>query len=437
MGDQSLIFNAASYENRCLNPEALCVVRSVEEPPDISNDGSVAFETLSQRTEYKSFRPTVHVTLNHKVRSHATAAWDDAPYTVIADFQETLDQNGVPMALNVADTWWTRDVNEALIFPNATVVQPGPVEHGLYVIDLGNHQTRFKSENFTCGDIDVLFHSDKANFSENNGYLRLAHTKLENILSDSGLSFSTFLETSKNPDIAEDLLFEGIEQKIKEQCEQILSNLLVSRLAIDRTIEARGYEPQIGGDHNWDREDYANSDSNLAHKLDVPFGAATHRSCGFLDFEDRINQDPLRNSSSLRNYPSEFFDPKVRNVMKKTCDVYELNLVEKHRIAGSQLCAPDDIIKLSKHIDSLEIEASQKQTLQRSLFIVAASLNERTYRHAAETLKTQVQLSSDDKAGQDFLSNVADLILSEMLLELEGSPPENHPTETLEIRGYE
>lgn len=102
-------------------------------------------------------RNTCHITLNQKVASHYGGNWDLTPYAIISPFEEMLEANGTPFALNNVDTWWTRDPGETLKFPHGTLVKPGTLPQGRLIAfkerNTGERCTLYRGENYTVEDL--------------------------------------------------------------------------------------------------------------------------------------------------------------------------------------------------------------------------------------------------------------------------------------------
>ncbi|MFH1863797.1 MAG: hypothetical protein ABIJ85_02735 [bacterium] len=111
--------------------------------------------TTADATGYEHVRNTIHITLNHKVRSHLGGNWEMTPYTIVGRFDQMLKENGKPRGIDLYDTWWVRNPGEALKFPGASLVEPGtPPSELLFVFKERN--TIFKGGSYTLEDLDKV-----------------------------------------------------------------------------------------------------------------------------------------------------------------------------------------------------------------------------------------------------------------------------------------
>jgi hypothetical protein len=139
-----------SVKTEAFKPSDLVVVHTTRYKPKETSDG---YKVSTTHDVSGLPRSTVHTSLNHKVENDIWYGWDDADYALISPFDQMLATNGTPKSLNGADTWWTRNPGEPLLFPAATLIMPGGDQEEL-VVDTDQGQRKYKSGGLAQADID-------------------------------------------------------------------------------------------------------------------------------------------------------------------------------------------------------------------------------------------------------------------------------------------
>ena len=236
-----------------LNPDAMCVVHTTQYAPKINEDGSVEIQTTSDATDYELFRNTIHTTLNHKVAGHSSGNWDGARYTIVGDFNEVMEENGVPASLNTVDTWWTRAPDETLKIPNAMLVMPLEKDMGsLYYVNTETNRTHYKTQNFTADDMAKIARGVDP---ENSIVMKNLLRSLERVL--RGDEFADRWEPAF-PTNAERMSVVYAEMRQNRHGkQQEIDAILAGKnhdLAVEAAISGIGYEVQQGGMWSWNSD---------------------------------------------------------------------------------------------------------------------------------------------------------------------------------------
>lgn len=128
-----------------------CVVHTTRYMPRRNSDGTIYIPSTAMATDFNNPRSTVHVTLNHIVRSHGYGSWDDAQIVVLAPYKDVVKKNGSPVEVAGTDTYWSVNPNTGLQLPEtAYVVRPdgnGPLFH------IGERGATYKCDNYTDEEI--------------------------------------------------------------------------------------------------------------------------------------------------------------------------------------------------------------------------------------------------------------------------------------------
>lgn len=104
-----------------LKPEQIVCVHSTRYEPVRDESGRVVLHDTFDHTGYP--RASLHFTLNHKVESHMMGDWSENRYTILAPLPQMIDTNGLPRTMYGVDTWWVRNPGEALVCPDALIVE--------------------------------------------------------------------------------------------------------------------------------------------------------------------------------------------------------------------------------------------------------------------------------------------------------------------------
>lgn len=128
-----------------------CVVHTTRYMPRKNSDGTMYISSTAMATDFNNPRSTVHVALNHVVRSHAYGSWDDAPIVVLAPYNDVVKINGNPAEIAGTDTYWSVAPDAGLRLPETGyVVQPddnGPL------FNIGERGATYKRDKYTDEEI--------------------------------------------------------------------------------------------------------------------------------------------------------------------------------------------------------------------------------------------------------------------------------------------
>ncbi|MBP5364205.1 MAG: hypothetical protein J6Y49_02545 [Alphaproteobacteria bacterium] len=130
----------------------VCVHATRYMPPR-NSDGTMFLPTTAMVTNYDIPRTTVHVTLNHVVKSHAAGAWEDCPYVVFTPYTDLVRENEAPKCVSLYDTYFVPDSDRGLLLPpSAYIVQPSNGEF----YEIGEHMATYKRGNYTEQEIKFI-----------------------------------------------------------------------------------------------------------------------------------------------------------------------------------------------------------------------------------------------------------------------------------------
>ncbi len=128
-----------------------CIVHTTKYMPRKNSDGTMYVPSTAMATDFNNPRSTVHVTLNHIVKSHGYGSWDDVPIVVLAPYNEVVKKNGNPAEVAGTDTYWSVAPDAGLRLPDsAYVVQPddnGPLFY------IGERGATYKRDKYTDEEI--------------------------------------------------------------------------------------------------------------------------------------------------------------------------------------------------------------------------------------------------------------------------------------------
>ena len=132
----------------------VCVHATRYMPPR-NPDGTMFIPTTAMVTNYDIPRTTVHVTLNHVVKSHNAGAWEDCPYVVFAPYTKVVEKNAAPKCVSLYDTFFVPNSEHGLLLPDdAYLVQPSDNDEDFYHV--GEHTATYKHGNYTPTEIEFI-----------------------------------------------------------------------------------------------------------------------------------------------------------------------------------------------------------------------------------------------------------------------------------------
>jgi len=188
LGDLALE-KSLSYE-KAISPEALesakgiILVRATSFDPEISADGSVALQSVSDYThdikhdgEGYAFLPreTIHFSLNHYVESHMGGDFSSRQYTIVSPLDKALEANGKPARMADVDTYFLTGPNEKVVLPDSIIISPD--EHQSEILRRENNRIFFKSKGLGESDASKIITAyANGDFSNNPDAESLPHT---------------------------------------------------------------------------------------------------------------------------------------------------------------------------------------------------------------------------------------------------------------------
>ena len=130
------------------NPANWVCVHATEYMPKVNKDGEMYIESTMMATNFEVPRTSVHVTLNHVVKSHSGGDWDGKPIVMLAPYNDLVGKNGNPQQIATEDTFFIPNPDTGLVLPPSTyIVQPGENNDKLFAI--GKNMATYKTDNFT------------------------------------------------------------------------------------------------------------------------------------------------------------------------------------------------------------------------------------------------------------------------------------------------
>ncbi len=272
-----LVFNGDDFD-----PLALVAVHVSAYQPKLNACGEVELLSRSSGSNFKEFRNTIHVALNHLVVPHSEASWEEGnPYVVISNFAEICEKNGMPKCFNTVDTWWSRGAKEKLILPDAHIIEPdigNELPDGkLFKIDAKKQITTYKASGFKAEDIHSILQSNSS-YPLHDIFISMLRQKIEKQLSEHNIT----LENLNN----DNLRTIGVSSIHK--IEATLAGYL-KRLATDETINSLGYELQEGGAYAWEystQSRVTNASAEFRSTNKVPY--ARHFKSEYAELEQTL-----------------------------------------------------------------------------------------------------------------------------------------------------
>lgn len=108
-------------------------VRSTRHPIDRDEAGNVIFYSAANYLNGKHARSTIHFTVNGQVTSHIFGAWGNENRLVVTNARKMIEQNNLPVHISTADTYFSKDLGEALVCPDAIVIEGVPNQAELFI----------------------------------------------------------------------------------------------------------------------------------------------------------------------------------------------------------------------------------------------------------------------------------------------------------------
>jgi hypothetical protein len=250
-------------------PSDLVVVHSARfKPAEV--DGGYTVSTTHDATGFP--RSSVHTSLNHKVENDVWYGFDEADYVLVCGLDQMLARNGAPKSLNGADTWWSRNPGEPLMFPGAVLIMPGGDQIEL-VVDEPNGRRKYKSEGLTQVDID----------------------EADTIMPGTRDQIAKALNGPQGEDIP-------IESS---QGQRIIANVLRDALVQQEISVKRRLALEAQHDDKFMKDDFNRRVYKMAAELKLPLTDDLHRTSEEADVEIALSNGLRRDHIS---------DPKVRRV---------------------------------------------------------------------------------------------------------------------------
>lgn len=103
--------------------EKFVFVRSTRYPIDRDEAGNVIFYSAANYLNGEHVRSTIHFTVNGQVTSHMFGAWSNENRLVVTNARKMIEQNNLPVNISTADTYFSKDLGEALVCPDAVVIE--------------------------------------------------------------------------------------------------------------------------------------------------------------------------------------------------------------------------------------------------------------------------------------------------------------------------
>lgn len=250
-------------------PEDLVVVHATSYEPKW---GARGYEVETTHDATGQPRATVHTAINHKVENATLAGnWDSKDYVLVAGLDHMLDVNGPPKSLNGADTWWSRNPGEHLVFPGGTLI--GPSEDQTELVLKSDGKTSYKTKGFTEEDMNILTKSFPA-----------AASRLAELMKDeNGQPISSESEAGQ----------------------RIIANTLRDALVRDEITNVRGKELMWQSDDKFMPEEIQRPITKMAAELGLGATSILHSGTQESDTEDMA-------ARGHRVFGMYFSDPKVR-----------------------------------------------------------------------------------------------------------------------------
>ncbi|MDO4781376.1 MAG: hypothetical protein Q4A34_03250 [Candidatus Saccharibacteria bacterium] len=108
-------------------------VRSTSHPIDRDEAGNVIFYSAANYLNGKHARSTIHFTVNGQVASHVFGTWSNENRLVVTNARKMIERNNLPVYVNAADTYFAKDLGEALVCPDAVVIEGVPDQAELFI----------------------------------------------------------------------------------------------------------------------------------------------------------------------------------------------------------------------------------------------------------------------------------------------------------------
>ncbi|MDO4774092.1 MAG: hypothetical protein Q4A37_03135 [Candidatus Saccharibacteria bacterium] len=115
--------------------EEFVFVRSTGHPINRDEAGNVIFYAAANYLNGEHARSTIHFTVNGQVTSHAFGTWGNENRLVVTNARKMIEQNNLPVHISAADTYFSKDLGEALVCPDAVVIEGVPDQAELFIRD--------------------------------------------------------------------------------------------------------------------------------------------------------------------------------------------------------------------------------------------------------------------------------------------------------------
>lgn len=300
--------NAQAYMADTKNWAAVHTTRYMPRP---TTDGRHSIATTAMATNFEIPRATVHVTLNHVVQSHVYGTWDDAPYVIIAPYNDIVAANQNPTQVSLFDTYFTPDLNTGLILPETTrIVMPGGRIGDGEMFRIDGNRTYYDNnvEKFTAPRTDALLQTLPE--YRRNQYKRWINgdfykTEIDQALNIAGPAARKLYNNATDK--------RAFLRGMFEEDRYAMLNEAVRNLAVFHTMQDMGYQTV----HSADCGPVAQAVANAAERAHIPASPSEKAHSNSIEFEMEdiwTRQQFLLHSSHFQPYGLLDFDADLEQL---------------------------------------------------------------------------------------------------------------------------
>ena len=131
-----------------------CAVHVTDYMPRENSDGTKCILSRAMSSDFDIPRTTIHVALNHIVASHMYGSWNDKEIVVLAPYNDIVKQNGNPVEISGADTYWSANPDVGLVLPKSAYVISPDNDGPLYKI--GKNYATYKRDKYSDKEIKTI-----------------------------------------------------------------------------------------------------------------------------------------------------------------------------------------------------------------------------------------------------------------------------------------